>query len=155
MFSMKASSVMISVKDPYESSLPWSSTTFFEEVGDANEGNDNYDDYTYEEDYEEAKVSKRDDAKNVVPSLRAAPRCVRKKNKSVIKASPPVFRLPQAEMQQLAAGHLGHRVELFCPHRKGCPRAKVTWTKDGKELEKRGRKSGLSTQDEAEWGACR
>ena len=37
---------------------------FLKEVGDANEGND-YHDYTYEEDYEEAKVSKRDDAKNV------------------------------------------------------------------------------------------
>ena len=44
-------------------------------------------------------------------------------------------------MQQLAAGHLGQRIELFCPFHPGCPRAKVFWTKDGVRLVE----SGLST----------
>ena len=48
-------------------------------------------------------------------------------------------------MQQLAAGHLGHRIELFCPFHRGCPRADVSWTKDGVRLVERGRESGLST----------
>ena len=114
-----------------------------EEFVDTDE--DHYDDYTYEEDFDEAKVSKRDNSKVVVRGLRATPRCVRKKGKSVVKASPPSFKIPKVEMQQLAAGHRGHRVELFCPHRKGCPRATIMWTKDGEVLKKRGRMSGLST----------
>ena len=48
-------------------------------------------------------------------------------------------------MQQLAAGHLGHRIELFCPFHRGCPRAEVTWNKDGLRLMERGRDNGLST----------
>jgi len=125
---------------------PWSwHILILDEIEEFVDTEDHYDDYTYEEDYDEAKVSKRDNSKVVVPGLRPAPRCVRKKRKSVVKASPPSFRVPRVEMQQLAAGHLGHRVELFCPHRKGCPRATIMWTKDGKVLKKRGRMSGLST----------
>ena len=48
-------------------------------------------------------------------------------------------------MQQLAAGHLGHRIELFCPFHRGCPRAEVTWTRNGVKVVERGRESGLST----------
>ena len=53
--------------------------------------------------------------------------------------------MPSSDMQQLAAGHLGHRIELFCPFHRGCPRAEVAWTKDGVRLVERGRESGLST----------
>ena len=59
--------------------------------------------------------------------------------------SPPSFKRPVVDMQQLAVKHLGHRIELFCPLHRGCPRAEVTWTKDGVRLVERGRKSGLST----------
>ena len=58
---------------------------------------------------------------------------------------PPSFKKDVSEMQQLAAGHLGHRIELFCPFHRGCPRAQVTWIKDGLSLLERGRESGLST----------
>jgi len=132
-----------------ENLVPWNSTELFFDIDDfedETELEDDYVNYTYEEDDDEAKVSKRDrNSKNDLLSLREAPRCIRKKNQSEVKASPPSFRLPRSEMQLLAAGHLGHRMELFCPHRKGCPRAKLTWTKDGQALVKRGRKSGLST----------
>ena len=61
-----------------------------------------------------------------------------------MKASPPSFRELKSNIKNLAAAFLGHRVELFCPHRKGCPRGDITWIKDGEVLERRGRKSGLS-----------
>ena len=48
-------------------------------------------------------------------------------------------------MQKIFAGHLGHRIELLCPFHGGCPRAEVTWAKDGVRLVERGRESGLST----------
>ena len=58
---------------------------------------------------------------------------------------PPSFKKTESNMQQLAAGHLGHRIELFCPFHRGCPKADVSWTKDGLRLVERGRESGLST----------
>ena len=58
---------------------------------------------------------------------------------------PPKFKKDVSDMQNLAAGNLGHRIELFCPFHRGCPKAEVTWSKDGIRLEKRDRESGLST----------
>ena len=129
-------------------SPPWNNDNFFFDAIDAVDAkeadNDNDYYYSYEDIYDEATVSKRDNSKSSVPSVRAAKsRCV-KKNKIYVKASPPSFREPESDMQQLAAAYLGHRVELFCPHRKGCPRGNITWIKDGEVLKRRGRKSGLS-----------
>jgi len=124
---------------------PWSNTHArdFEEFENGgvvlNEG------YILKEDHDETKLSKRDDSETVVTSIRSSPRCVKKKNNAVVRSSPPSFRIPVKEMQNLVSGHLGHRMELFCPHRKGCPRASVSWTKDGEMVSRRGRKSGLST----------
>ena len=61
---------------------------------------------------------------------------MRKKNgKSVAFGTPPGFKLAKDQMQTLEAGDYGHRVELKCPFRRGCPKAKAFWYKDGKELE--------------------
>ena len=62
--------------------------------------------------------------------------CLSKKRhgKSVPFGTPPRFKLAKDQMQALAAGYYGHRVELKCPFRKGCPKAKALWYKDGKEL---------------------
>ena len=38
---------------------------------------------------------------------------------------------------------LGPRIELFCSYHPGCPRAEISWTKDGLPLQERGRDSGL------------
>ena len=32
---------------------------------------------------------------------------------------PPSFKKPSGEMQQLASGYMGHRIELFCPANRG------------------------------------
>jgi len=132
--------------------LPWNSTwqVFDKEAPvdgkDAIPIDEAYDDYTYKEDKERTKNKRDKNSKNVKSETSPAkPRCVRKDGSEVTKSSPPSFRLTTDKMQQLSAGHLGHRVELFCPHRKGCPRAKVEWLKDGQSLLARGRKSGLST----------
>ena len=56
---------------------------------------------------------------------------------------PPSFKKAPSERQTLAAGHMGHRIELFCSYHPGCPRANISWTKDGLPLHERGRDSGL------------
>ena len=45
--------------------------------------------------------------------------------------TPPEFKKPKDKLMKLSAGYLGHMVSLKCPHRKGCPKAKVEWFKDG------------------------
>jgi len=122
---------------------PWNNTHAreFEEIETVDSLNDGY---SLKEDHEEATVSRIDDSETVVTSIRSSPRCVKKKNNAIVRSSPPSFRIPKNKMQKLAAGHLGHRMELFCPHRKGCPRANMRWTKDGEIVTRRGRKSGLS-----------
>ena len=72
------------------------------------------------------------------------------KSFSVIKSpyrppGPPTFKKSQDEMQTLAAGNCGHRVELFCHYNRGCPMSELSWTKDGLPLQERGRETGLST----------
>ena len=44
-------------------------------------------------------------------------------------------------MQAYEAGYYGHRVELKCPFKKGCPKARALWYKDGREV-KRGSLEG-------------
>ena len=58
----------------------------------------------------------------------------KKSGKSVPFGTAPRFKLAKDRMQELEAGYYGHRVELKCPFRKGCPKAKALWYKDGKEL---------------------
>ena len=60
--------------------------------------------------------------------------CLKKNGKSVAFGTPPRFKQAKDQMQVLEAGYYGHRVELKCPFRKGCPKAKALWYKDGKEL---------------------
>ena len=139
---------MLNTDEGRAPSPPWNNDQFFFDAIDALDAeradDDNDYNYIFEDIYDEAIVSKRDNSKSSVPSVRAAKaRCV-KKNKIDVKASPPSFRESKSDMQQLAAAYLGHRVELFCPHRKGCPRGNITWIKDGEVLKRRGRKSGLS-----------
>ena len=45
--------------------------------------------------------------------------------------TPPEFKKPKDKLMKLSAGYLGHIVSLKCPHRKGCPKAKVEWFKNG------------------------
>jgi len=141
-------SAMQEIEENLSPSLPWINDESLFDAIEAVEERPEYDHdyyYSYEDIYDEAIVSKRDNSNSSVPSLRtAAARCVKKNNRIDVKASPPSFRKPKGDMQQLAAAYLGHRVELFCPHRKGCPRGNITWTKDGEVLTRRGRKSGLS-----------
>jgi len=70
--------------------------------------------------------------------------CV-KKNGEKRPPGPPTFKKSQDEMQTLAAGNCGHRVELFCHYNRGCPMSELSWTKDGLPLQERGRETGLST----------
>ena len=67
----------------------------------------------------------------------------RKKNGETRQPGPPSFKKARSEMMTLAAGHMGHRIELFCSFHPGCPRAEVSWSKDGLPLKERGRDSGL------------
>jgi len=135
-------SSMLKSEDKQIVSPPWSYQDLnFDEITDIDAGNIDYEYYIFDE----AKVYKRDNSNSSKPSFRTLPRCFRKKSNSTLEAAKPSFRIPKGGMQRLAAGHLGHRVELFCPHRKGCPKANITWTKDGEVLQSRGRKSGLST----------
>lgn len=70
----------------------------------------------------------------------------------------PEFRRPEEELQQLAASHLGHRVELECPARRGCPPASLTWYRglagNGTKVEQRDRSSGLSVISIKVRGSC-
>ena len=68
-----------------------------------------------------------------------------KKNGEIRPPGPPSFKKKDGELTKLAAGHLGHRIELSCPHHKGCPSAKVVWTKDSLPVVERDKQSGLST----------
>ena len=68
---------------------------------------------------------------------------VRTQNIIFRQPGPPSFKKAESERQTLAAGHMGHRIELFCSYHPGCPRANISWTKDGLPLEERGRDSGL------------
>jgi len=45
--------------------------------------------------------------------------------------TPPEFKKPKDKLMKLSAGYLGHMVSLKCPHRKGCPKAKLEWFRDG------------------------
>lgn len=44
--------------------------------------------------------------------------------------TPPEFKKPKDKLMKLSSGYLGHIVSLKCPHRKGCPKAKVEWFKN-------------------------
>ena len=44
--------------------------------------------------------------------------------------TPPEFKKPKENLKKLYAGYLGHMVSLKCPHRKGCPKAKLEWFRD-------------------------
>eukprot|EP00092_Neocalanus_flemingeri_P041331 GFUD01045005.1.p1 GENE.GFUD01045005.1~~GFUD01045005.1.p1 ORF type:complete len:884 (-),score=253.97 GFUD01045005.1:246-2897(-) len=127
--------------------LPWNSSwqLFDEALEDGTDADTGISEEDYEYDYEEEKEATKTKRDKNSKNKNDGHQCVRKNRSGVIRSSPPSFRLPEDEMQQLSAGHLGHRVELFCPHRKGCPRARVEWQKDGQVLTARGRKSGLST----------
>ena len=50
--------------------------------------------------------------------------------------TPPTFKKPKDKLMKLSAGYLGHRMTLRCPHRKGCPEAKVEWFKDNVAVSK-------------------
>jgi len=99
-------------------------------------------DYDYNEDVEVDKISKRDYNSKDKPEDIGI---VCKRRNKTIRSSPPAFRKPKSRMQTLVASSLGHRVELFCLHRKGCPKAIIKWMKDGEALKSRSRESGLST----------
>ena len=152
-FSNSSSRFLANIsEEPSSYLLPWNITWQFDDMETFEDGrysidDEDYDYYYYDEIKEAAVLTKRDkNSKNVkAQTIQGNLRCVRKNGSVMTKSSPPSFRLPSEKMQQLSAGHLGHRVELFCPHRKGCPRAKVEWQKDGQILLARGRKSGLST----------
>ena len=58
----------------------------------------------------------------------------KRSGKSVPFGTAPRFKQARDEMQALEVGYYGHRVELKCPFKKGCPKAKALWYKDGKEL---------------------
>ena len=38
---------------------------------------------------------------------------------NIREPGPPTFKKSTKEMQQLAAGYMGHRIELFCPVNRG------------------------------------
>jgi len=59
-----------------------------------------------------------------------------KKKKPTEFGTPPTFKLTKDKMQAFEAGYYGHRVELKCPFKKGCPRAKALWYKDGQEVKR-------------------
>jgi len=70
--------------------------------------------------------------------------CLTKSKQVIPFGTSPKFKKPQDVMQTLVAGWLGHRHELLCPHRKGCPKARVHWFKDGVKVVSSKRKSGPS-----------
>ena len=70
--------------------------------------------------------------------------CLTKSKHIIPFGTCPKFKKPREVMQTVVAGWLGHRHELQCPHRKGCPKAKVHWFKDGVKVVPSKRKSGPS-----------
>ena len=64
----------------------------------------------------------------------------RRKNASIIPfGTPPKFK--QDKMQAYEVGYYGHRVELKCPFKQGCPKSRAMWYKDGREVKRGNRRN--------------
>ena len=64
--------------------------------------------------------------------------CVTRKKikKSILFGTPPSFKMTKERMQTFEVGYYGHRLELKCPFKKGCPKATALWYKDGIEVKR-------------------
>ena len=64
--------------------------------------------------------------------------CVTRKKikKSIPFGTLPSFKMAKERMQAFEVGYYGHRVELRCPFKKGCPKATALWYKDGIEVKR-------------------